>query len=366
MSGFRPESRSRAASVLGLPTSPELNVTWRCKFVKSTISKSTRPRRPTPAAARYKPSGAPNPPVPISMTLALFSFSCPSMPTSGMIRCRLYRKIASFERLAAAFAASCAPVIGCTLVAIAKTSCNRRHDADRVAVFCWGIFFRQIANIFVVHINVHEAAQLSVLGKQMLTQVSKFGRQPPQRFADGPRFHLRRIALSCIGAQRRRNNHFHSHLNFSSLKLLPSRMIANRNFLTSIFRTVIAQPPGRHFCRLTFGHAHNDVAVPRPSMLAVILAPPRRVIRMWMIPAHNVQFFLPRRFLSVAHVFGGDRKAVVRGIFAAVHQGEQRENFAEWQLHASRCGNPVRAGVVAAQQRPATFVRISLRAVRPT
>ena len=33
--------------------------------------------------------GAPNPPVPISATFAAFSFNCPSMPTSGMIRWRL-------------------------------------------------------------------------------------------------------------------------------------------------------------------------------------------------------------------------------------------------------------------------------------
>ena len=35
------------------------------------------------------PSGAPNPPVPISSTLAALSFNCPSIPTSGMIRWRL-------------------------------------------------------------------------------------------------------------------------------------------------------------------------------------------------------------------------------------------------------------------------------------
>ena len=32
----------------------------RCRFVKSTTSKSTIPRVPTPAAARYNPSGAPS------------------------------------------------------------------------------------------------------------------------------------------------------------------------------------------------------------------------------------------------------------------------------------------------------------------
>ena len=41
------------------------------------------------AADRYNPSGAPRPPVPISRTFAAFSFFCPSMPTSGMIKWRL-------------------------------------------------------------------------------------------------------------------------------------------------------------------------------------------------------------------------------------------------------------------------------------
>src|SRR5207302_3490666 len=51
----------------------------------------------------------------MSNTLAFFSLSCPSMPTSGMMRWRLYRRISWFERLAAGFA----PVCGCVVAAIA-------------------------------------------------------------------------------------------------------------------------------------------------------------------------------------------------------------------------------------------------------
>ncbi len=61
---------SAAESSFFLPTSLVPWITWRCRLVKSTTSKSTRPMRPMPAAARYMPSGAPSPPVPISATFA--------------------------------------------------------------------------------------------------------------------------------------------------------------------------------------------------------------------------------------------------------------------------------------------------------
>ena len=43
--------------------------TWRCKFDRLTVSKSTMPMVPTPAAARYINSGAPSPPAPTTSTL---------------------------------------------------------------------------------------------------------------------------------------------------------------------------------------------------------------------------------------------------------------------------------------------------------
>ncbi len=79
---------SLADSSLGLPTSLVKWMTCRCRLVKSTTSKSTSPMVPTPAAERYSASGDPNPPVPMQSTRAAFSFCWPSMPTSGMIRCR--------------------------------------------------------------------------------------------------------------------------------------------------------------------------------------------------------------------------------------------------------------------------------------
>src|SRR5690349_10741677 len=76
-------------------------MTWRCRFDSSTTSKSTMPSVPTPAAARYSSAGLPRPPAPMTRTLAFFSRFCPVTPTSGMIRCRLYRATSSLVSSAA-------------------------------------------------------------------------------------------------------------------------------------------------------------------------------------------------------------------------------------------------------------------------
>src|SRR5262245_11435170 len=64
-------------------------------FVRSTVSCSTRPIVPTPAAARYSVIGEPRPPAPTHRTRARLRRSCPSSVTSGMIRCRLERRNSS-------------------------------------------------------------------------------------------------------------------------------------------------------------------------------------------------------------------------------------------------------------------------------
>ena len=82
-------SRAAATSTFGSPTSRVVYRTCRCRFEASTRSKSTRPIRPTPAAARYSAAGEPSPPAPTRTTLDASSFSCPSAPTPSRNRCRL-------------------------------------------------------------------------------------------------------------------------------------------------------------------------------------------------------------------------------------------------------------------------------------
>jgi hypothetical protein len=45
----------------------------RWRLLSSTVSKSTMPSVPTPAAARYISAGEPRPPAPTQSTLAFFS-----------------------------------------------------------------------------------------------------------------------------------------------------------------------------------------------------------------------------------------------------------------------------------------------------
>src|ERR1700731_1289995 len=100
---------------------------------------------------------------------------------------------------------------------------------------------------------------------------------------------------------------------------LRSRVVANRNVFAGIRGTVVAQAPRSHLRRLAVGYAHYDIAVPRPSVLAIVLALLRRVVRMGMILTDHIQFLFLRRLFRVAYIFGGDGKAVARRIFAAVH-----------------------------------------------
>jgi purine-nucleoside phosphorylase len=88
---------SRADSALGRPTSSVPCSSWRWRFEKSTVSKSTIPSLPMPAAARYIAMGDPKPPAPMHSTLVEQIFFCPAMPTSGRMRWREYRRISSFD-----------------------------------------------------------------------------------------------------------------------------------------------------------------------------------------------------------------------------------------------------------------------------
>ena len=89
---------SRADSALDRPMSDCPWMIWRCRLDSSTVSNSTMPSVPTPAAARYISAGEPRPPAPTHSTRAFFSRFCPVIATSGMIRCRLYRRTSSTVR----------------------------------------------------------------------------------------------------------------------------------------------------------------------------------------------------------------------------------------------------------------------------
>ena len=87
-SGLSARIDCSAESTLGMPMRSLSWITWRCRFERSTSSSSTMPSVPTPAAARYRAVGEPSPPAPSRSTFASSSFCWPSMPISGISRCR--------------------------------------------------------------------------------------------------------------------------------------------------------------------------------------------------------------------------------------------------------------------------------------
>src|SRR5215472_6665188 len=86
-----------------------------------------------------------------------------------------------------------------------------RDDADGIAIFGRSIFLRKIANVFVVHVYVDEAAQPAVLGEQVLAKVGILRREMAERFADGAGAELSRVPLGRVGAKRGWNYYFHGH-----------------------------------------------------------------------------------------------------------------------------------------------------------
>ena len=88
---------------------------------------------------------------------------------------------------------------------------NGRNDADGIAVFGRRVLFREIANIFIIHVHIDKAAQPAVLGKKVLTQVGILGRETAERLADRSGIELRGITLPGLRAKRRWNHNFHGH-----------------------------------------------------------------------------------------------------------------------------------------------------------
>ena len=94
-SGLIALRRSLADTTLGRPTSSVSWRSWRCRFVRSTLSKSRMPSVPTPAAARYIATGDPSPPAPMQRTFASRSLRCPAAPMFGRMMWREYLRTCS-------------------------------------------------------------------------------------------------------------------------------------------------------------------------------------------------------------------------------------------------------------------------------
>ena len=102
---------------------------------------------------------------------------------------------------------------------------DRRDDADRVAGRDRRLLLLQVADIFVVQIDVDEAAQLALLVEQMVLQPGVLLRQIGEQLAHRRAVSLDRVLLIRVRPERCWNQNFRRHANrpLRSLIDLPSR-----------------------------------------------------------------------------------------------------------------------------------------------
>mmetsp|Transcript_19680 Transcript_19680/g.39148 ORF Transcript_19680/g.39148 Transcript_19680/m.39148 type:complete len:223 (-) Transcript_19680:99-767(-) len=93
--GFTSPILAAADAHLLAPIEPVPWMIWRCRFDSSTVSASTMPTVPTPAAARYSSAGDPSPPAPTHSTEEPFRRRCPRTPTVERTKWREYRATSS-------------------------------------------------------------------------------------------------------------------------------------------------------------------------------------------------------------------------------------------------------------------------------
>src|SRR5262245_38790479 len=87
----------------------------------------------------------------------------------------------------------------------ARAAGYRRDDADLVLLSDRGVFFLQVADVFVVDVDVDETAQLTVGVEEVFPQVRKLRGQFIERLADLRRFDRDRRLAPGVLAQSRRN-----------------------------------------------------------------------------------------------------------------------------------------------------------------
>src|SRR4029077_17950549 len=130
---------------------------------------------------------------------------------------------------------------------------------------------------------------------------------------------------------RCRNHHFDRHLDFSRPlegALVSGAYLDRRNVLLQKSRPVIFQTPGSHVPRHSGVDAEDDIAVPWPGMIAVVVAWSRRMVGMRMIPADHFQSLRPRGLFCVSHIVRSHGKTISRRIIAAIHERKKRKNLA--------------------------------------
>src|SRR5712664_2193594 len=92
------------------------------------------------------------------------------------------------------------------------------------------------------------------------------------------------------------------------------------NLLLRESRPILRKLPGAHFLRSAFFHAHDNIAVPRPRVLAIIFAGARWMVGVRMIPAHYLAPLFACGSLDIYDFFGDHRETVARRILAPIDE----------------------------------------------
>src|SRR5580692_5166651 len=89
---------------------------------------------------------------------------------------------------------------------------DRRHDADRIAVFGGRVFLLQVTNILVIEVDIHEAANAAVIGVKVLAQIRVGSGKLCQGLPDSGRIELHACLLACKLPQGSRNLELYGHI----------------------------------------------------------------------------------------------------------------------------------------------------------
>ena len=105
--------------------------------------------------------------------------------------------------------------MGGTTAGQGGTAGDGRHDADRVTVFRGSIFFGEVTDVLVIHVDIHEAANFSFIRKQMLFQLGIRPGQAAKRLTHGGRVTFEAGLLPGKLAKRRWNHNLYGHTDVS-------------------------------------------------------------------------------------------------------------------------------------------------------
>src|SRR5205823_7527332 len=133
---------------------------------------------------------------------------------------------------------------------------DTRDDRHGVSRLHRRLGLRQLPDVAIVHVHVHEAAQPAVLRKQMPLEPDVLARELLQQLADAPAFQLECVATAHVGAQRRGNQYPHCHTAFRSSMVMDSSSNTPRSSArTQLFRSAARPAPTPTMTYESHGHA---------------------------------------------------------------------------------------------------------------